>query len=204
MLRPADALAPLANDRAEDAYKPHADVVAQHLSNWALSTQTSPSPYWQRESRAAMGLISRSNRGRREYLFRYNRKWQRWNFVAGHFEPGLDWDFTDTMKREFIEETGEEIGEKPPVYSRDFSIEPLTTAPLIGVYFSGSARQWTKYEFHLFWITLHGDLTTWDARWQRHPTLFRWFSKAELEEEVVCNGQTLATSFPLSALFGIM
>lgn len=187
-----------------DASIPTVAAVSQHLSDWMRNRQSTDSLPWQRESRAALGLISRARGGHREYLFRYNRKWQRWNFVAGHFEPDQDRDFADTMMREFIEESGEEIGEDPPVYDRDFSIEPLTAAPLEGVYFSGSARQWTKYEFHVFWISLHGDLTAWDARWQRHPTLFRWFTKAELEREVVREGQTLATSFPLSALFAIM
>jgi 8-oxo-dGTP pyrophosphatase MutT (NUDIX family) len=203
MLRPSENDPQLTSSH-RDMSLPTAAEVAQHLSDWARKKQATAPPSWQRESRAALGLISRSRGGQREYLFRYNRKWQRWNFVAGHFEPERDRDFIDTMVREFIEEVGEEIGEAPPVYGRDFSIEPLTTAPLEGVYFSGSAQQWTKYEFHVFWITLHGDLTSWDARWQRHPAQFRWFNKAEIEQEVVRDGQTLATAFPLGALFAIM
>ncbi len=203
MLRTTDAQTSLTNAHRE-ASKPRADAVDQQLSDWTQRTQTSDSPCWQRESRAALGLICRDSEGQREYLFRYNRKWQLWNFVAGHFEPGQDRNFADTMIREFIEETGEEIGETPPIFGRDFSIEPLTTAPLQSVRFSGSAQQWTKYEFHVFWITLHGDVTLWDGRWQRHPTLFRWFTKAELQETLAQDGQTLASPFPLGALLTIM
>jgi len=34
---------------------------------------------WQRVSQAALGLISREQQGKREYLLRYNRRWGAWS-----------------------------------------------------------------------------------------------------------------------------
>jgi thymidine phosphorylase/8-oxo-dGTP pyrophosphatase MutT (NUDIX family) len=159
---------------------------------------------WQRRSQAALGIISRERQGTRAYLCCYNRKWGSWNMLAGHYEPDRDGDFQDTMVREFIEEVGSEIHEISPVLGEDFTVAPLTPPTLIDLAFSGSTRQWTQYELHLFQIILHGDEARWEALWQRHPETFRWFTRTELAAGISDDGQAILTPFPIGTLLAVM
>lgn len=121
-----------------------------------------------RRTTAAFGWIERRSPDGRLYLVQWNRKWEAFNLVGGHQEPG------ETARECVVREIAEELG---LVDGRDVSVGEKPLAHIEFTAWSRPLGEWTAYDMTAFAAAI------------RHPAAFerieenhdnRWISAEEM------------------------
>jgi 8-oxo-dGTP pyrophosphatase MutT (NUDIX family) len=129
-----------------------------------------------RKSSAAFAWIERQTHDGPRFLTQWNRKWQAFNLVGGHVEPGES--FRECVVREMIEELGIAAAEF------DVSDEPL--ARIEFTTWSVPAQETTEYEMAAFRAALRTEAAA--SRIEANADN-RWLSREELARGTTDAGQ---------------
>ena len=137
-----------------------------------------------RESLAAAALIRREQDGRTLWLAQWNQRWQRYNFVAGHKEPG------ESFRACLLREVGEELG---LAEGADFQVAAEPAARLQYTAWSDSAGTETTYTVELFAVRLTPDAERHVAADPRN----RWLSEDDIRSGRCADGALVSPTMAL-------
>jgi 8-oxo-dGTP pyrophosphatase MutT (NUDIX family) len=137
-----------------------------------------------RESQAAVALVRREQDGRTLWLAQWNPRWQRYNFVAGHKEPG------ESFRACLLREVGEELG---LAEGADFEAAAEPAARLQYTAWSESASADTAYTVELFDVRLTADA---ERRVSAEPHN-RWLSADEIRAGRCADGAPVSATMAL-------
>jgi 8-oxo-dGTP pyrophosphatase MutT (NUDIX family) len=142
-----------------------------------------------RRSVAGLALFQREDQGRKQWLSRWNDRWNRYFFVGGHKEK------TETFRDCVVREVGEELGLSE---HDDFeaSADPRDAPDLKGFEeWSVAAWQQTHYEIELYDCELKEDARRLVAK----DAANRWLSEAEIKAERSADGKLVSHTMRLIA-----
>ncbi len=132
-----------------------------------------------RQSRAAVAITSREERGRKLWLVQWNEHWGRYYLVGGHREDQEAG--TECLARELREEL--DVG------PTDYQAEPIGADPLKYTDWSVSAWQDSDYAVWPFRVRFLADTTV--ARISKQPGN-RWVSAEEIDSERSKDGRPIS------------
>lgn len=128
---------------------------------------------------AAFAWIERETPAGPQWLAQWNRKWQAFNLIGGHVEPGET--FRECLVREMIEELG--------IAANQFSVAPDRLARIEFEAFSMPAQEVTAYQMVVFRATILSEVAY--QRIVGHPDN-RWLSRDELTAARTNDGREIS------------
>jgi 8-oxo-dGTP pyrophosphatase MutT (NUDIX family) len=134
-----------------------------------------------RQSLAAVALIHREEKGERQWLAQWNRKWGAYHFVGGHKRPAET--FRECLVREIAEELGLREG-------ADYEVSSAPPIHLEFADFSESTQTQTCYIMELFGVELGSGA---QAKVERNAEN-RWLTETEIQAGQTRDGQPVSVT----------